>query len=379
MKSKKWKNDNIFIFTYILSFLILFLGEFLSLSHELSSFKGVYDTSKLLIPTLWLLLFFQKNLISVKSIFLFITLLPLSIIYSVITKDSFFTNAVIFVLLARCIDVKYLYKLLFLATSLLLFFIVIRFFYEYNILNESEYVFDELNNIKRYTFNLYNPNLFSMKIFVWATLCILSRNKVSFYTGTFLILLIYMTFQFTNSRTSFYLMILMVVMIISNQYLNYMRYKLIRFIFNISILTFALFSILTMLYYYEFNTFLEPINQVLSHRIRFSAEAFGNFGIHLFPSNIRVLLDPENSSVIDNGYVYLLLSGGVVYFILFMLLSSYLMINLNKNRLYNEAIVLFISMLYLLSESHFINMSYNIALLLFCLFIYKEKLLTYIK
>lgn len=366
---------NVYNSIFFLSYGFLFITSFLSFSNEESIFYEIYQISKnVILPISWIILLFQPNLLKRKGIITKAICLSIFIYCSYISKDSSFLIAYIFILISKFIDFRLLFKVLYILSLLSIFIVVLYFLYKYYIAGGAEYLYDETNGRPRYTFEMFHPNTFPMRFFIFLTLFFIIRKKVASISFIFLIAFSFFIYSFSYSRTSLLLSLLLIMVMFIEQYLHVIRYSIVQFLMRMSMVLFPLLSLFSMVKFNDIAV-LSEVNRLLSERIRLSYEAYELFGFAFLPRDMRVLIQ-ENNIVIDNLYVSLSLSN-FSFLILFSLMSYYFISFLLREKLYKESIIFFFMILYSITESHMINIGYNYILLLISLIFYSKNINKY--
>ncbi len=368
---------NIYNFVFFLAYGFLFTTSFLGFSNEESIFYDFYQTSKnIILPISWIILIFQPNLFTKKWILVHILFIFIFSYFSYISKDSSFLIAYIFILTSKFLNIKSLFNMLYHISLVCIIAIAIYFLYKYYIIDSAEYLYDETNERFRYTFEMFYPNVFPMRFFIFLSLFFIVKNKVKFMNVIFLFVFSLFVYLFSYSRTSFLLSSLLISALYINQFSTVFRIKFIQMLMTLSMLIFPIISLFSMVNYNNFEI-LEYINKVLSERIRLSYEAYDLLGFALYPRDMRMLIQ-EHDIIIDNLYVSLSLSNFSLL-ILFSVASYWLIKKFFNESFYKEAIVFFFMMLYSITESHMINIGYNAMLLFMSFLFYKDKISNYKK
>ena len=366
---------NIYSSIFLLSYGFLFTTSFLSFSNEESIFYGAYQISKnIILPISWVVLLFQPNLLEKKGIVTKTICFSIFIYCSYVSKDSSFLIAYIFILMSKFIDIRLLFRVLYILSLLSIFIVVSYFLYKYYVVGNAEYLYDETNNRPRYTFEMFHPNIFPIRFFIFLTLFFIIRKKVYSINFVFLIAFSFFIYSFSYSRTSLFLSLLLILVMFIEQYFHVTKYSFIQFLMRISMIFFPLISLFSMVNFNDI-AFLSEVNRLLSERIRLSYEAYELFGLAFLPRDMRMLIQ-ENNIVIDNLYVSLSLSN-FSFLILFSLISYYFIRFLLREKLYKESIIFFFMMLYSITESHMVNIGYNYTLLLISFIFYSENIKKY--
>lgn len=366
------KTKNFYSFVFLFSYGFLFTTSFLSFSTDDSIFYDIYQISKnVILPISWGILLFQSRLFLKKWIIIHVFFLSIFTYFSYLSKDSSFLIAYIFILLSKFLDIRKCFRFLYFIALICITFIILYFLYKYYILGEAEYLYDHINERARYTFEMFHPNKFPMRFFIFLSLFFMVKNKVTFINVLFLLSLDIFIYLFSYSRSSFLLSTLLIVVMYISQFTTIFRDKFIQRCMELSMFLFPMLSLFAMINYNKFEI-LEYVNKVLSERIRFSYEAYDLFGLAIFPRDMRVLIE-EYNIIIDNLYVALSLSN-LSLLILFSIVSYFFIKMLFREFLYKEAIIFFFMMLYSITESHMINIGYNVTLLLISLIFYPNKI-----
>ena len=189
---------NIYSSIFLLSYGFLFTTSFLSFSNEESIFYGAYQISKnIILPISWVVLLFQPNLLEKKGIVTKTICFSIFIYCSYVSKDSSFLIAYIFILMSKFIDIRLLFRVLYILSLLSIFIVVSYFLYKYYVVGNAEYLYDETNNRPRYTFEMFHPNIFSMRFFIFLTLFFIIRKKVYPINFVFLIAFSFFIYSFS--------------------------------------------------------------------------------------------------------------------------------------------------------------------------------------
>lgn len=271
----------------------------------------------------FLLLFFYKFDKSTLSDFF------ISIFFFVsffISKYSIIVYVVF--LLAKNVRFKYIVSSYFIATILGIIFVF--FTYLFDLYNDSYLdLFRDgvYRNILGYRFPTYLPNIILSIYLCWIYI---RKNKVSLFEMIIMLLISYVIFDLTDTRTVYYATILLLCSVCCLKYLNinYFSHIFISKIFRlITIFIFpimALLCILLCFFYKDDIYFINEINKILSGRIYYGSLAIQEYGITLFGSKLEyvpMLMATKETPffVIDMGFILFLMNHGLIL----MLLVSY--------------------------------------------------------
>lgn len=179
----------------------------------------------------------------------------------------------------------------------------------------------------------------------WIDLLVLSLINIWFYTQT------KTRFAFIISMA-----VLLFFMIFKDKLEKITELKPIKIILIFIPFISAIFIfILTYMYKYE-STFIIKINNLLSSRLKLGYNAYLNYGITLFGSNIAWKgstifdLNPGDYNFVDSSYLNILYSYGIITLIMILTIFSYIMYKSIKEKKYKISWVLFFSLIFAITE-----------------------------
>ena len=118
---------------------------------------------------------------------------------------------------------------------------------------------------------------------------------------------------------------------------------------------------------YKYGGIFYKINTILSNRLKQTYECFKQYGVTLFGTEItykgyglrgKLLYGEYESNFVDNGYMQLMLSEGLIFIICFTLILSLLLILLYKQKKYREIILCSIFLFCDLMNPRLVNLIY---------------------
>lgn len=174
-----------------------------------------------------------------------------------------------------------------------------------------------------YVFSTYLPNVF---LYVFLSWVVLRNNKLSVFESIFLLFINYVLYDFTDTRTVFYLVNLLIFSLIFIRIFN-IDYKtkflgrILKFLTIYSFLLFSLLSILVQVFYDPSSSWMFALNKALSGRLAYGYYAYDTYGLSILGQHIEYvdLLDVNQYNklfVVDSGYLKVLLDQGFFYLFL---------------------------------------------------------------
>ena len=217
-----------------------------------------------------------------------------------------------------------------------------------------------------YVFSTYLPNVF---LYVSLSWIVLRNHKFSVFESIFLLFLNYVLYDFTDTRTVFYLVNLLIFSLIFIRIFN-IDYKtkflgrILKFLTIYSFLLFSLLSILVQVFYDPSSSWMFALNKALSGRLAYGYYAYDTYGLSILGQHIEYvdLLDVNQYNklfVVDSGYLKVLLDQGVVLFIFilfgFFRLGKRIVL---KNNIYLGLAIIF-SLVNIMINPHLLLITFN--------------------
>lgn len=217
--------------------------------------------------------------------------------------------------------------------------------------------------INRYAFGYTHPNLahstFNIIIIMWMYLF---YERINLANICLIELLNYILYKFTYSRTGFVILttFLMIAFILKNSTkLKKILPKCLNFIFLTLIIISFIFAI-----GYDKIEVINKIDVLLTGRIKYTSILINNY----FPPIVKNQV--YTNILFDNGYFDLVYNGGLIATIWFIFMQIKTNKIIAKNNLYKEALLIFIFLIYSITESYYISSVMNIGILFIAYAIY---------
>lgn len=368
-------NNAILSIIFYMAFLPLYIVKLLGLLEPSSDYYIFYEVAQYL--ALLLLMVGTLFVISVSyQKVMLISILLLVIAYiSLITTDYTLLSSLLFILCAKYLNIKdFLHKLF--GFTFFVFSIDIGVFL-FNYFNETASFQSYIENgveIIRYDFGHPSVNAIALKAFVFIYLYLFFRQKINLWDIIFLMAVAYFIYSFSLSRTGFFVSILTVLLVYLHQYVHFLHAKAVQFLFYMSFSIFTLMSYFSVIYYGKGIVFLDIVNQITSRRLSYAYTLSNDLGVSLFPRNIKPYIR-DNFNPVDNSYVYMIYSSGILFSIFFIFVLSKLMKVFLEQRLYKEAIIFLCIGAYALSERMLFDIANNLLLIFLVLLIFRQKII----
>lgn len=178
-------------------------------------------------------------------------------------------------------------------------------------------------------------------------------------------------FRLTYCRTGMILFLgLWVLIFLEKVTKNKKYYK----VFCLSYAGAFLLSYLSVRYYQSTSEVSKVLNHLFSGRIDIMKTYYSTVGLSLFPRDISVFSFYSNR-IIDNLYMSITITSGILSGILFVFLLTKLMFWLYKNMFYKEIIFMVIFAAYAMLEQFPLNPSMNPFILLLAVLLYGNKVM----
>lgn len=301
--------------------------------------------------------------------------------YRVTTYTAFF-SLVLILISAKDVDISKIIKLIFYCNLILIIihilFYLIYCLFDYSSIQSILKIINKNISFKRHSFFFSHPNIFSMYVFWTVAMFYYLKydrlNKVDYF---FTILLIIYIYIFSNSRTCAIVMgVLLVTTIIVKLNLFKLKYLSFIYIFTVIFSVVCIFAIHSKI--------VMKLDSFLNTRISLGYIIYNNYGINLFGTDISngTPIQSVNgkyfSSVklLDSSYYSLLLNYGLVSFIVMIFITLkaikyYTKIDNQVN--IKDRILIFVWILYAISETSCLNPILGFPLLLISNALYINK------
>jgi hypothetical protein len=195
------------------------------------------------------------------------------------------------------------------------------------------------------------------------------RLNILWLFGTVIPMLV--LYELTYCRTGILLFGLLWVMIGWEKFTKWKGYHhlySLAYVFGFAI------SLLATVFYSPGNLGMQKINHLFNGRIDISHSYFATVGFSLFPRDVSIFSFNLNR-IIDNLYMSLAITSGLVIAVLFVVLMTGTSRVLCKKRCYREMIFMVIFAIYAVLEEFPMNPSMNPFIMLLGVLLYRDKFL----
>lgn len=264
-------------------------------------------------------LVFIKRKIRYRALVLFLTVFILLFIDS---RPSGFHDLMYWFIILWCIqneDLNALYKFSVIFTAVFTLIILLSMCFGF-----IENGFVRHGDRIRYNLGFSSYSILTFQYLSLVFGYIYFRKRIHLMEVVVIELIGYFIYKATDLRTAFALLTVFTVMAYLLQKKKFKHWNCLGFLRWLPFL-YCMGSFLAIYIYFKGNAFLEVINRVLSDRFGWSIAAVEKFGIHLFSNYIDWKQINENAYlVVDNSYLNLLLTWGVLGLVFVLLLYTYL-------------------------------------------------------
>lgn len=358
---------------FYMAFFPLYIVKLLGLLSPSSDYYVFYEVAQyfglllLMLGACFVIASSYKQIVLIGILFLAVSYV------SFITTDYTLLSTFLFVLCAKNLNIQDFFNKL-LGLTFFIFIIEIVLFL-FNFVNGTATYHSYIENgveVIRYDFGHPSVNAIALKAFVFIYLYLLFRNKINIWDVIFLIITAYFIYSFSLSRTGFFVSILTILLLYLHQYICFLYAKFVQFLFYMSFGVLTLVSYFSVIYYGKGVAFLDIINQITSRRLSYAYNLSNDLGISLLPRNIKPYIQ-DNLNPVDNSYVYMIYSSGILFSIFFILILSKLMKVFLEHRLYKEAIIFLCIGVYAVSERMLFDIANNLFLVFLVLLVFRHK------
>ena len=302
MKKISETNVNILLFIFVLNSILDIFG---SIFPEFSTKINIIIVCFYLIC---FLILFSTIGISRHLIFYMFFAAILILITRDISRISIFVCFFI-MSIRKYINLNKIIKPLLICNIVIICLVVIAYFFGFNKKFDTYIYRPSLGKeVYRYSFGFTHPNQFMIKIFFIYILSLLLSNSITL--NLFWILLTYLLYNFTYSRTVF-----LIIIVISTIQILLNIFRMVgkrknecskTYILTISI---PIMLIISIIFSYIFNG--TAIDELFSGRLSINNELFNLYGVSLFGNKFL------ESYIFDNSYIQMLLTKGIIFFLLY--------------------------------------------------------------
>lgn len=353
-----------------LSYIMFYLAYFFFLLYAFLGTNSVFREPLKMLTNISMIMIFlsfvlQLKKYNFKEIIIIFLLLVLSTFYVIKTNNFLLLKLILIVIISK--DVDFDKRISFDFKLRILFLILMFIFYNLGI---TEDVIALYNGKIRHSLGFSNPNVLGMHIFI---LCMdflyLKRRELSLTNIFFCILLFFLSYYYSGSRTVFIILIFAIFMFLIYKYKGKIfENKFLKYIVVNSPIIFSVIVLIAYNLYINNISFGILIDKVLSGRLLNISFFSNNYPINLFGSNIAI----ANKSL-DTTIAYALYAFGISGTLLYMFGFRKLLKKLYNVKNYPLLIITFIFIIYGISEKLWLFADCNIFITALSLVIFKNK------
>jgi hypothetical protein len=240
------------------------------------------------------------------------------------------------------------------------------------ILEQTPLLISDNNYLPRYVYGFAygKQNLLFLSGFLTVTAILyvyFDRLNVLWLLGTMIPMMF--LYELTYCRTGILLFGLLWVMI---GWEKITKWKGYHHIYSLAYVIGFAISLLATVFYSPGNLGMQKINHLFNGRIDIAHAYFGTVGFSLFPRDVSIFSFNLNR-IIDNLYMSLAITSGLVVAVLFVFLMTKTSRLLCKKNCYRELIFMVIFAIYAVLEEFPLNPSMNSFILLLGVLLYRDK------
>lgn len=172
-------------------------------------------------------------------------------------------------------------------------------------------------------------------------------------------------YELSGVRLTFYLYLIFLVVVFLTSLIKWEGiHKYLAFFATIIYPVAAAFSIIASLFYTKFSVLIK-FNEIINNRLSFNRKGFMMYGIKLFGQKIEMSAEYWDENYfnhyfyIDCGYVHTLLSYGVLFFVMMIVMYSLLSRYAVKTNDYKLAVLCFLVCIYLIINNIMFSVEIN--------------------
>ena len=224
---------------------------------------------------------------------------------------------------------------------------------------------DEVGFITRYALGYDHPNLLHTNFFILVILFIyLFYERLNVISYILMLGINYFIYTFSISRTGFYSTILVVIVTI------FLKKRLInkRIFYNICKIAIPFSILFTIITAFGYNNFevIKGLDRLFSGRIFYSNYFLTYYNWNLFGRSLT-----NDSNLLDNGYVVLMINYGIVVFLIYVLGYYKVIKKFIKLQMDKELLMICFFSIYGITEGFLPNIFLNLSLIFLSSLIFK--------
>lgn len=325
---------------------------------------------------LFIIKIYFNDRFSIKEIIIYMIILTISIFIVVQTHYFVVFDILIVTLSSKGINFNTIVKIVFTyVLSLTILTIILSIFGK---IDNIQYV---RNGKVRNSFGMSYTTILGARIFYLIIMyCYIKRNSFKIYDYILLIIIAIWVDKMCDARLSVVTIILMVISMLIYSLLkdkSLKNYKLFSFLMVYSPVIAAIFTVVTSYFYSPNNKYFLFLDKLLSTRLQLGKQAFNNYSVKLFGQNIQMYGNGGYSNrevgykyfFIDSSYLYALFCYGLVFLIIYLIITTLFLKKCYKqNNLFLLIVFSVIAISNIVGEDLF-NVSFNIFTLAICAYI----------
>lgn len=293
-----------------------------------------FDIALLLSIPFFIIKFISETY-TLKELIINTILIALGVISTLLISNTSILIAFCIIIGMKNINYKTLLKLVFFirlfTTILLLISVGLGYVSNYSVMRNNDVVRNSLG----YT----HPNTFGIYCFVLISLWFILYGDKNWKLKALIAMIInFIQFIFTNSRTSFLLIFLYILLIVFTN-----SFRKVNFIKKFSCISMSVCFLINILITFMLNNKIGQIaNQLLSSRVTLSESFLRVYGIKIFGQKIANYTTEEFYWHLDSGYLNLFIQFGLIIGLIYLVLSFIMAKTIKSNNIYIYiAIILF--------------------------------------
>lgn len=231
-----------------------------------------------------------------------------------------------------------------------------------------------ISQITRYSLGYYHPNITYIYFFIICSLYILKNKNIINYIHLLIILFLsIILYFFTLSRTG----LICTIVLIFLCFIYLLRISLPKAIlkfFVYSPIIIGICIVILSIFYTENNIIMSTINKLMSGRLYYNKLFLTPHYLSLFGTNMNILSEAE--TFLDSGFILLLISHGLIFYIIFLYSSFLILKKHQKNKYINIfTCILFSINIYCITEFFLSTILINFILIYYNYLIFDENIL----
>ena len=308
---------------FYIAYTLFILYSMFSNVKFLSDYRNI--VIKIVYVMLILIFIIQSKKYSIKSMIIVIVLSTILITSWIVSKSNTLIPLLLFILASKNMEFKKIVNYSWKLKTIFLFLIIGLYFLGFT---DNYYMYREDGTL-RSSMGFSHPNAFGIYILSICCEYIYVRYpKLKFIEALSIIGLSFLVSNFSDSRTSQILLIILVLMVM---FLNKRKIEIIfanRFINKIVLSLFIIITIVSLGFAYNYNPnneFMYKVNKIVSGRIRLANIFLDKYSVNLFGNDLEIVTTKqsketgEQTQVLDNAYIKIILCYGVSTYLLFAL------------------------------------------------------------